>query len=314
MQVNRILLILCLLGSLVATGQDNGIYVLDTDTLLLGKMEGGSVYTAPDRIGFNYAGNIIYSGSARQQENILMMVRMKDAWSKKAGIVYEANGKDVRYIFRKGEMFLGDYPIDTELERLLRIGEKDEDGWKVYHGITDEPLGTIAGNEISSVELVMAAFLFITAFDLDREVIEYIEAHSIPNTGTEGAAIYPVLDPFGPMRWEWDGRVLRRSMDLSGAEWSFDGQTIQSRMAGLESSWTYSNGMLKPAWNNDPQFRYEWKENTLRPFWDSNPDKMWVLEDGIMRPMWNTDPALQWEIAGDMPLPLIALVVLGFIR
>ena len=313
--MNKITSLIIFLQSIVCLAQSNPVLVLDNENLLLGKMEDGMVFTGPDQVSFNYSGNTIYIGSERTTDDILFLIYMKSFDSKKPGIVYSSDGRTVQYISRKGSLFLGDYPIDEAYERLLSIEDSEKNGLVVIHGLTGDTLGSIQGEVISNVELVMASYLFITAFDLDKAVIEYKESVLIEQQNSRsGGAIAPAMDPYGWQRWEWDGKILKRRMDLSGAEWRYDGQTISSNMGGIESSWTYQNGILKPTWNNDPSFQYEWKDGIFQPFWDRNTDKMWVLEEGIMRPMWNTDPNLQWQIEGEIPLPLIGMIAVGLIR
>jgi hypothetical protein len=37
-----------------------------------------------------------------------------------------------------------------------------------------------------------------------------------------------------------------------------------------------------------------------------------VIEDDLARPKWDNNPAREYRIEGEVPIPVIAIVVLGF--
>ncbi len=316
MQMIQIRLFLCCLLFGVAVNAQNTerVYILDTEEKLLGSIEEGAVYTGPDLQSFTIRGNTIYKGSGVGTSDILLLVDMKDPFSKKAGLIFENDGKTIRYVSRKGRFYLGDFPIDTENQCLLEYVKQSEDSWLAIHGVTGDTLGSIKGPVITPVTSVMATYLFIVAFDLDLAVIERMASIAVAGEYAAGGIMFPVMNPYGVQTWEWNGRILRNNNNPYSLEWEFDGRDITARGGGMEMAWTWENGILKPFWNNDPQLQWRWTDNTFQPFWDANPDKMWILEDGIMRPMWNADPALQWKIEGDLPLALIGLIAIGIIR
>ena len=314
--LRSILFLGCLCIFSVLAGQNTGdVFVLDTEEQLLGSIEDGAVFTAPDLQRFTIRGNTIYDGASVGTGNILLLVDMKDPFSKKAGLIFDPDGKTIRFISRKGSFYLGDFPIDVENQCMLSYTQLSEDNWAALHGLTGDTLGYVRGSSITPARAVMAAYLFIVAFDLDVAVIERLESVAAgSNSYTTGGMMYPVMNPYGMQTWEWNGRILRNTTNPYALEWEFDGKDISARGGGMEMAWSWGNGIIKPFWNNDPQLQWRWADNTFQPFWNSNPDKMWILEDGIMRPMWNADPTLQWAIEGDLPLALIGLIAVGIIR
>lgn len=297
--------------------QDSSIYMLDQDDYLLGKISHQAVYTGPQEITFTIRGQSILAGGDAETGEAVFLFRGDDVFSRKAGLVYEKDAKTIRYITRKGGVFLGDHPIDEANERLLDFLPETAESYLVLHGLSGDTLGKVQGPGITAMELVVAAHIFIVAFDLDQAVLQHLEELAVANMQVvTGAIMYPLVYNGFTLQYEWDGRVLRKMLNgFPTGEWHYDGHRIQATMAiGGATEWTWEGGILKPSWDNDPAAQWGWNDNILKPYWDGNPDKMWILEDNIMRPMWNTDPNVQWVIEGDMPLPLIAMIALGIAR
>lgn len=300
-----------------ANAQDSSIYIFDQNELLLGRIENNQVYTGPQEITFTIRGNTVFAGADAEAGEIVFLYRGDDVFSRKAGLVYEKDTKTIRYITRKGGVFLGDHPVDETNERLLDFILEDSNIYIVINGLTGDTLGKILGPGISAIHLITAAHLYVVANDLDLAIAQRMEklaqeAISI----TAGGVMYPYMDQGFRLYYEWDGQTLKKMVNgFPTGEWRFDGHRIQATMTlGTGGEWTWEGGILKPSWDNEPTLQWAWNDNILKPYWDGNPDKMWILDGNTMRPMWNADPSLQWVVEGEIPAPLIALVALGLAR
>jgi hypothetical protein len=231
--------------------------------------------------------------------------------------VYEKDTKTIRYITRKGGVFLGDHPVDEINERMLDFVADTTDTYSVLHGLSGDTLGMVQGPGITAIDLIAAAHLYIVAYNLDQAVVQRMEQMAVTSLQiASGGIMYPYVDNGMRLHYEWDGRTLKKMVNgFPTGEWLFDGHRIQATMSiGAGGEWTWEGGILKPSWDNEPTLQWTWNDNILQPYWDGNPDKMWILDGNAMRPMWNADPNLQWVVEGEIPSPLIALIALGIAR
>ncbi|MFN0274611.1 MAG: hypothetical protein ACKVPJ_02605 [Chitinophagales bacterium] len=295
------------------SAQQNDYYLFLDSATIIGKISDDKIYTSETEIAYNLQGKVIYKGDGTNKEQIFLIADVKDFFSKKTGIIYQANSKTVQYICQNGELYLGDYPINKYYERLLFMEKENDSLIEVYHGISEAIIGTIEGKNISSTQLIAASHLYVKHFDLQQE-IEKIVAEKIETAETTpGGTIKPRYGNNIYFEWVWDGNVLRPAWgNRPEDEWKFDGKYLQSGWSlDPQSEWTWDGSILKPSWDVTAKNQWTWEGNVLRPFWDSNPDKTYILEDNIIRPRWSYEAAYQWEIEGNIPLPIIALVVLG---
>lgn len=293
----------------------NTIYLFIDSVTIIGSINEGKVYTSESTIAYSVQGKIIYEGNIIDQKHIAYIVDVADFFSKKTGVVYQPDGKTVEYICQKSELFLGDYPINKLYERLLFMEKKSDSIIEVLHGIDEQKIGSIEGKNISTAELLAAAHLYIKHYQIDEDVSEIV-AHKLDieaNQSPAGGTIRPLYGNNFYQEWSWDGNTLKPTYGYRNEdEWTFNGKYFQP-VWGMDpqSEWVWENNILKPSWNKDSENEWIWDENVLKPFWDSNPDKMFLYEDGIVRPYWSFDQNAQWEVEGDLPLPVIAFVVLG---
>lgn len=295
-------------------GQTTGdLYLQINDSTIIGKISGNHVQTSENSIDYTLQGNIIFIGESKQSADILFMVNAKDIMGKKAGIIYQKDSRTVQYISIKGTFYFGDYPIDLQLDKLLTLERQNDSVILVKSGIDDSLLGKIAGTAVNAPRLAIAAHLYITYFELDRQLIRRMEALSA-SADTVNAGSMRLLNTGDVyFEWQWDGKILE---PVSGNRpedvWEFDGKYLrQSWNIGTRNEWVWENSILKPAWENNPELQWHWEKNILRNYWVPQPDQTWILEDNRVRPMWSYNPLHEWEITGNIPLPVIALVVLG---
>ena len=69
--------------------------------------------------------------------------------------------------------------------------------------------------------------------------------------------------------------------------------------------------MLKRLWNtgNDS---FVWDGETLKREWNTGDDEF-TIQDGTAKRVWNTKGD-EWIITGEIPIPVIAIVILGIAK
>lgn len=290
------------------------IYLFIDSTTIIGRIADNKIYTSETDIGYTIQGKIIYKGDVIASDFILLIADVDNFFSKRTGIVYREDGKTVQYITQKNEIYLGDYPINRYYERLLILEKKNDSVIIVYNGIDESVAGTIEGHDISSPQLIAAAHLYIKHYELDKQVarISAEKLQTEESATAAGGSVRPryATDPYN--EWVWDGEILKPA--IAGRpedEWKFDGKYLQPVWnLDPQSEWSWDGAILKPSWDQTTKNQWTWDGNILRPFWDNDPDKTYILEDNILRPMWSYDPAYQWEVEGEIPLPVLAIIVL----
>ncbi|MEZ5013256.1 MAG: hypothetical protein R2794_03120 [Chitinophagales bacterium] len=293
--------------------QTQNLYLYIDSNTIIGNIENNKAYVSETEIAYTISGNQIFSGDGTKREQLLFLINAKDILSKKVGLVYQMDGKTIQYITRKNTFYLGDYPIDYDLEDLLMLSPVNDSITEVISGIDGKKLGVISGKFHGQAEIVLAAHMYIRHFGLDEEVQSAMQ-QAYGDTGASGYGyIRPFIDHGRYYEWEWDGETLKPVWGYRPEDnWKFDGKYLQPVWsADPQSEWVWDGNILRPFWDESSRNQWTWDSEVLKPFWDSDPDKMWKLDDGIMRPMWNFDQNQQWVIEGEIPLPVIALVVLG---
>lgn len=308
-----VILILFCFGAKSIYGQSSDIYLFIDSTTIIGKISDNQVFTSETNVAYTMRGNTIYNGDTTTTQQILFLVNAKDILSKKTGLVYQSDSKTIQYITRNSAFFLGDHPIDENLEKLLWMEPLNDSIITVYSGPEGKNIGFISGKFTEQVQIVAAAHMYIKHYHLDDQVNAQMSALIDVNLGS-GKAYIRLANEYAPyFEWVWDGQILKPAWGYRPEdEWSFDGKYLKSVWsADPQSEWVWDGSILKPFWESGVENQWVWKDGNLKPFWDSNPDLMWILDGDIMRPMWTFDPARQWQVEGAFPLPLIAFVVLG---
>lgn len=298
-----------------ARGQQD-IYLFIDSTTIIGNISDNKVFTGPGQIAYTIGGNILYTGDSTERAAILFGVYAKDILSKKSGLIFQADMQTVQYFTLHSTFYLGDHPIDRNNERLLTIEAINDSLHSVHSGQHgDSVIGIIEGRFTNQVQVAAAAHLYIRHFHLDELVRKRMREIEGKNTSADGSGfIHPLYDRGPYYEWNWDGQTLKPYWGYRPEdEWTFDGQYLKPAWsADPQSEWVWDGHILKPYWDAGVEHQWIWKEGMLKPFWDSDPDRQWVLEDGIVRPMWRFNTMQEWVIEGQVPLPVVALVVLGY--
>jgi hypothetical protein len=306
---------------------------------IIGRISEGQVFIGPGEAAYFVLGNTLYEGPKPDRDRILFLMGTTELFPKRPELVFFANGEDVAYSWRKGRLSLGRPSEYEELEIMLEVRDlSDKDvkkpGDRRRYGIYDWAdgawLGTVASPyPIRPAELIACLHLYVLHYDLDRRVNDRLMAMTdmgasgespmgdslamdsmgVDSLGTDqpmGGRIY--LPYGGPdFEWIWDGEYLKPAIGLRAEdEWRYDGRYITPVFGNTREQWQWDETILKPAWSANPEMQWTWQNGTLRP------NQEWRYVDGRVRLTYNPDPRRTWEVEGDVPLPLIAMVVLGF--
>lgn len=327
-------------GSLRAQAQSGGgvtqippiLCFVDSNSII-GRLQSGQLYIGPGEAAYFLLGNTLYEGPKPDRDKILFLMGTTELFPKRPELVFFANGEDVAYSWRRGQLTLGRPGDFQDLEIMLEVRDlsteedgKDKRRYGVYDWADGAWLGTVASPyPIRPAELIACLHLYVLHYDLDRRVNDRLAAITGDASYTGDSALVDsmAVDSMGSGRiflpyggqaseWIWDGETLKPAWGVRFEdEWTFDGRYLSPKAGGTRQEWQWDGTILKPAWSAEPSLQWQFRNGTLRPFWNSSADREWRYIDGRIRPTYNPDPRRTWEVEGDIPLPVIALVVLG---
>lgn len=312
--MKRLVLLIIILSGLHRMHAQSDIYVFIDSTTIIGKISDNQIFTGPADIAYTIAGNMLYSGDTATRTTGVFAIDAKDIMGNKTGVVFQADGHTVQYIIMKNSFFLGDHPIEKEDDILLTFESENDSVVRVFHGyFPDSLIGTIEGKFQNQVQIVAAAHLYIRHYLLDEGVRAHWDQLAHMSSGGQGGLLHPTYDRGPYYEWVWDGKTLKPYWGFRPEdEWVFDGKYLKPAWsADVQSEWVWDGTILKPYWDQGVSRQWIWQDGRLKPFWETNPDLEWVLEEGNARPMWRFNTAEEWTIEGDIPLPVIAIVLLG---
>ncbi len=309
--VLRILLFLsfAVLAQMPTRSQGDGrVFNRDHETLF--QIERGQLVDSA-KIRFTIKGNVIFSGTSSDRDSIAYMLKTRGIFSRKISYLYYPDAAKVKYSISRGVIYYGRGL--NSYNQVLKIVKEGEKNYRFYAGKEWEEVALALGN-FSEAELMAIAISLLKIPSVSEIAGPLItEEQLIPAQGIIGV-IKAAWRNDAYSEWTWDGRMLRpRWGNRPEDEWIFNGNSIVPYW-GIEgeSEWTWDGRVLKPAWGEFPDHTYTFDGYTLKPRWDDNPDRVWIIDGDRVRPKWINDPDMEFIIEGKVPVPLIALVVLGY--
>ena len=301
------------------SAQDGDILLFVDSNTVIGKLSKGKLYSSPNNISHTLVGNRLYEGDYSPGKEPILLIGVTNMFGRKNEKVFFEDAQDVAYTVRKGVLYLGDRSSYGDLEQLIRVIPEESGYFTLRSGIDDSNLGTIATNRKARPgELITILHRYVLHYNLDRQVNERIEQQILENesvpTGS-GGLIRAAWDENPYFQWEWDGRNLKPAYGVRAEdEWTFDGKYIRPRYGTISrAEWIWDGDVLKQYWSTDLRNQWIWdRAGVLRRYWDGSPDEEWKFDGDRMRPHFNPDPRQTWIVEGDIPLPIIAFVVLGY--
>ena len=269
-----------------------------------------------DRILLTVQGNLIFQGNSDNQEDIILLVKANDIFSKRTGEILSKDLEKVLYTIHNGKFFLGktsiyipDFQIgfferDKEDDRLIRF----------YEGNSDKLLAEISGKDVTTGKLAALFYLLTNHFNLDEKISSKVKIEAPQENSVE--------DTYGTIRrlWDtgmdefvWDGKTITRKWNpYDFEEWTFDGTILKREWYPGNEEFIWDGKVLKRRWypSND---EFEWDGTILRRRWGTGRDEF-IIQGNIVKRYFDTSGKDEWQIDGEIPIPIITLVVFNLLR
>lgn len=293
--------------------------VLVTDTSgneILSMQDNQVVESSTGDILFNIRGNLIFSGTSDKKRDIWFLVKSRDLFARTKGEVLQSNMKDVAYTLQNGKFYLG--ALSTLVDEYLMGYYKgdNEGGLIMINATNDEPMAYVKGDNYTTAELVTAFFL-VSEWNSVKDTVLKRAPRAISIDRTENTD---------------EGGTIKRMWGNTNDEFVWDGYTLRRRWNSWDfEEWTFDGSVLKRAWYSDGREEFIWDGQLMVRRWGSSPDEfIWdgsslrrrwgglesefYFQGNIIKRQLDTTGNDQWQIDGNIPVPVIALVVYNLLR
>lgn len=314
MNLHRLLLGMMLITIQAANAGSGYVYLSKTTYLFYVKND--EIFS-PDKKNLLYfkKGNIFFSGETDTKQNIYLITTSTDITSDKLQMVYEKEAREPSYSFRDRKFYSGKAESEDlrEKSELLHI-ERTGKWWAFYSSFNDSLLAYYEADSLPLSTAVITAYTLVVKFNLQAK-LNLVRAEG-PFMQASFVSIKPVWGNVTANEWIWDGTYLRPrwNTDLR-CIWSFDGQIIkQVYINNIYEQYQWDGENFKPLWRNNRTQEWSWDGRILKPTWDTDWANQYVFENRIIKPWSNVHSEKEWQIDGDIPIPLVILVISGIAR
>lgn len=314
MKTNKsVFLSLFLLHNMFVLAGSDFVFLSDKSKLFW--INNNEVYSADkNRLLYFQKGNIFFSGTTDERQNIFLLTTSMNTVSEKEEDVFEKDSRQPTYKFRHNKFFVvkNNDQNTTKIE-LLHI-ERAKKWLAFYSSINDTLLAYYAIDSLPPSAAVIVAYTLIKEFDLEKQALAAKPKNQ--EEEREFSSIKPVWGNTSANEWIWDGRNLRpRWNPDTRLIWSFDGQILKP-LYGTSAADQYSwdGETFKPLWRTNRNQEWSYDGNRLQPIYNTDWANQYVIQDGIVKPWSNVHTEREWQIDGNIPVPVIILILSGIAR
>ena len=276
-----------------------------------------------NKIIYTVKGNIIFEGASDKQQDIELLVKAENIFSKKKeGKVLNASQREVLFSVRNGSFFYRDSSTYFDRWMMAHYRKEETGSIALFLHASDTLVCRIASPDVSTGKLVAVFYYFTKKFEWEEEMKKIAATELQPAIMTTKGQASSVKGTSGTIRklwntgqdeFEWDGEVLKRRWNsFDYEEWTFDGVTLKRLWYPGQEEMEWDGEILRRKWYSSED-EFEWDGSILRRRWGPASEG-YVIQGNIIKPAFGSNMEREWEIDGNIPIPLIALVVFGLLR
>lgn len=311
----KILFFLLLTVSLVSNAGSSFVFLTDTNKLFFAK--DNEIYAADGKaLLYFQKGNIFFNGTSDDRQNIYLLTTSMDFSSVKTQSIYEPGNREPAYTFSDYKFYAGK-PESEELmvsSELLHI-ERMKKWLAFYSSYNDTLLAYYPADSLPSSTAILVAYALIQKFKLEKKLI--VQQQTQPTFQNNSfATIKPFWGNQTANEWMWDGKIFRPRWNVDPRlAWTFDGQTVKPYAgSNIYAQYAWDGETLKAIWRTNRAEEWSWDGRQIKPVWDTDWANQYTIENGIIKPWSSVHPEREWQLDGDVPMPLIILVISGIAR
>ncbi len=293
-----------------------GQFIFMADKTKLFEVRKNEFYSADDRqLLYFQKGNIFFNGSTDERQNIFLLTTAMNLNSEKLESAFERDNREASYSFQNNKFYLGktesdDLRENTELIHVERTGK-----WmSFYASYNDSLLAYYRADSVLPSAAVLVAYTLSRKYALPKKIV--VQQAPLPFQNSPFSSIKPIWGNITANEWLWDGKILRPRWNADPRlAWTFDGETVKPYSSNnVYEQYGWDGETFKPVWRTNRAQEWTWDGKRLQPTYSTDWANQYNLENGIIKPWSNVHPEKEWQIEGDIPVPLIILVISGIAR
>lgn len=292
-----------LLAQTVTDGAGNVLYTL----------ESGVIYDATSLPVLTVKGNLVFKGTSESKEDIILFVGSDNLFADKTANAVDADMTTTRFALGRAGFYMPGYGLmDDYLIAKYTIGKTGD--LVLVAGSNAAPVASLSGDKWTTGELTAVFYLINEQLQLKDMLSASIGTGGTPTVSKNVASQGTLRRMWntGDDDFSWDGHVLKRRWNsYDYEEWEFDGRILRRLWYddGIEYEW--DGKILKRRFNSGTE-EYEWTGTVLRRRWNTGNDEF-TIQGNVVKRMWDTSND-EWEMTGEIPIPVIAMVVFGLYK
>lgn len=258
---------------------------------------------------YSIKGNLTFAGISEKKRDIIFLLNGTDIFSRKGGYLVLNAKKETYMSFTKGRFYLG----ESVLNKDMYIGEfeKQNNGTIVFKFGEDSTVLFQTSSKMSAPYLVSVLAHLMAQHEIDKNLLG-IENSSGPDFTESKGTIRKLWDN-KQTTFMWDGIVLKSKWTYNDFEqWTFDGTIIQRKWYDTGDEWIWDGTKLQSRWNSGSNVFVK-EGNTLRALY-GNAHEEYLIQGNIIKRAWTQDENEEWEVNGEIPIPLMMMIVFKIIR
>lgn len=258
---------------------------------------------------YNHQGFIVFSNTSTNKNDIELTIDVR----KRKTTIYNKVETYPKWTIKDNSIFWRNNRDDIQV-----INIKQENGFtSFYNARTDSLIAYVDSEDIFEKEQSLVLFHIWNVLDLETVFEKQVALTFSANSNLPDGILGAMKPVFGDDLnvWFWDGKYLFPAYDMDKRfVWQFDGKTLKPILNSRTSDeWSWDEGELKPYWGGHPRSNWRWDHGVLRQVFESNYQNEYEIVDNVVRKRFGSFGDNEWEIEGEMPLPVLTLVLLGIV-
>lgn len=299
-------IILFLAFSNFAFGQ---ISIKGADASIIGTLEKNYLLDSIHQVLYNYKGFIIFNKLSNNKNDIVLTLDIR----KSKAIIFNKVETTASWVIKSNYIVWkkGKDNID-----IIKI-EKQNGFTSFYNENNDSLIGFVESENLTGLELSLAFFHLWNELNWEEKFDKQIKTFNKQTSNLEEGILGLMKPVFGDDMnvWLWDGKYLFHAYNNDQRYvWEFDGETLKPIWnSRIENEWSWDGDELKPFWGGHPRNNWRWDNDILRQVFENNYKNEYEIVDNIVRKRFGSFGEIEWQIEGEIPLPVLTLVILGIV-
>jgi hypothetical protein len=237
------------------------------------------------------------------------MLNTSDLFLKKGGRLLLKENNETIFSFSKGNVWLGASTSNNTL--LIGKFEKENASRLVFRLANNNEMLFAVNASVSATQAMAALSYFVVTQNIDKQLIEAAEAVA-KSAPTLGAGTIRKLWGNGNEEFIWDGKILKNRWRIDEYEqWTFDGNYIYRAWFDTGEILAWDGKTLRRNFAENNMFVQD--GNALRAVF-GNGNEEFYIQGNIVKRVWVSLGNDEWEINGEIPIPVIMMVVFRIAR